>query len=315
MRVSGGVGSTVGGGGGGGIAVADLFSMYTGGGSDGAVTVSNGQTVTLTHDMTYTTLVVQSGGIVESNGWRIYATDSIDVQLGGAIRFVVPATTSPGSVAPTNSGTLGLGSTRSTGSIGAGVGGLSAAGPGSQTTYSFGYGGAGGAGGTTGTGVGGVGAVLSNEEETFAASASPGFRPSAIRRLPWKRLDIAVGEFGYGNTNWRGGAGGGGGSGVDASHKGGAGGNGGGVIFLAAPAISVNGTVRADGASGATSPSATNGGGGGGGGGGLIVTNSLTAVSGTPTFSVAGGAGGAGVGAGTSGASGASGLIINNVWS
>ena len=46
------------------------FNMY-GNFSDGDVTVST--TITLTRDMQYNTLTVGSGGIINTNGYRIFA--------------------------------------------------------------------------------------------------------------------------------------------------------------------------------------------------------------------------------------------------
>lgn len=312
--------------------IPNLFAQYLGDGSDGAVTVTNGQTLNLGKNMSYTTLVVQSGGIIETNGWKIFATSSIDIQAGGTVQTVVPAPTSPGSATATTNNTTNKGwasnwAGQGAGAAQLGVAGLAAAGGNGGNSTNC-YGGRGGFGGGIGAGQGGpssnpiptaqniaaANVAASGQSILYLVGGNTSFSPSST---PWKlQALLGIMQFSVpGSSVLSGGTGGGGGAGVDGSHLGGAGGTGGAVVFLAAPRITINGTCLANGANGATSPSATNGGGGGGGGGGLIVTNSISSVVGTPTYTVAGGTGGSGVGTGNAGATGATGTVINNVWS
>ena len=60
------------------------FGAIFGDGSDGSAVVSG--TTTLTKDMYYTTLTVQNGGVVETDGYRIFCRTSCIVQSGGKIR-------------------------------------------------------------------------------------------------------------------------------------------------------------------------------------------------------------------------------------
>jgi large repetitive protein len=85
--------------------------------------------------------------------------------------------------------------------------------------------------------------------------------------------------------------GGGGGAGNENNANGGAGGRGGGIVYVVAGSVTGAGTVRADGATGASTTGGGRDGPGGGGGGGTIVLVSPT-VAATVAFSANGGAGG-----------------------
>lgn len=113
-----------------------------------------------------------------------------------------------------------------------------------------------------------------------------------------------------------GGGGGGGGGGLNDSDgaDGANGGNGGGVVLLAAPSVTVNGTITADASGGndGVTPNNTYGGGGGGGGGGaggsiiFIASN----INDSSTISASGGLGGSGGRNAGDGGDGSNGNIV-----
>ena len=88
-----------------------------------------------------------------------------------------------------------------------------------------------------------------------------------------------------------GGSGGGGGGGGQSFAGSGGGGGGGAILIAATGAVSVTGTLRADGGAGGSSSGSGSGGGGGGGSGGAIRIIATT-ISGNGTISAAGGAAG-----------------------
>jgi len=261
-----------------------------GDGNDGTVTIST--TVTLTRDMFYDVLTVRSGGVLKTANYRVFCSVSCTVQSGGIIQNdgVSGTVARWGGVAVT-AGTLGAGAngvdapaTNTNGQAGV------------ATTLSFG--GASGAGGAAAsTYTGGAGASATAPGATFG---SPRALPIA---LTMKALSNG------GTSTFTGGAGGG--SGAAKVWNGGGGGSGAGVMVLAAKALTIDGTVRADGGTGGQSNGGglADGGAGGGGGGGCIVLvyNSLTN---TGTLTAKGGAGGAAQGTGNAGVAGSAGTII-----
>lgn len=256
-----------------------------GDGSDGVATVST--TITLTKTMNYTSLTVQSGGVINTGGFGIYANNSVDVQSGGTIQNngVAASGSSAGAAAP--GVRFGNGANGANGSTTTG-------GNGSQATLGAGgTGGAGGAGlnGAGGTG-GGVGTGVSGDTGGYLTI--------------WSR------EFGQGvpGNLYRGGGGGAGGGGNNVT-AGGGGGGGGGWLVIKAPTINVSGTVQANGGAGA------NGGGncgGGGGGGGGVVSLIYLALTGAGTIQAAGGAKGTtGGGSGVNGSDGNAGRVLQRI--
>jgi RHS repeat-associated protein len=106
-----------------------------------------------------------------------------------------------------------------------------------------------------------------------------------------------------------GGGGGGGGDGFTLLKTAGHGGNGGGFVHIIANAITLNGTINANGATGGTSTSNAAGGGGGAGGGIWLDAATISPADPSANLDVAGGAGGGGA-AGANGGAGAPGYTL-----
>lgn len=264
-------------------AIDALMSTFFGNGTDGAQTIAG--TTTLTDDMHATTLVVQAGGVLHTNGFRVFASTSIVVDAGGVIACDgsdggdgtnggAPGTGGAGRVAGTL-GAIGIGAN------GGGVGGNGVAG----TNATSALGGDGGAGGDSAAAqTGGV------EGSAIGITAAQG-RHGSTGNGPIGHVLEAIRGRALDGTQFVGGAPGGGGAGEPISGTGGGSGSPGGYMVLASPSIENNGTVRAeggDGGDGGTAPA----GGGGGGGGGAIARVVRYGVTGSGTWSVAGGAGG-----------------------
>ena len=267
--------------------VDSSFSSVTpnvGDGSDGAVTIS--APTTLTRDMYYTTLVVDSGITLSPANFRIFASTSITNNgtisvIGGNASGATPGT----AVA---AGSFTGGSAGGAGAVNNGTAGTTI------NSYLGGNGGTGGSVPARGNGAAGGGGTVAVTKPRTAPIAIVAIDPGSTIRL------------------FSGGAGGGGGGGDTASISGGGGGGGGGVIFLASPTItnSVTGTISVVGGNGGTGGSIGFGaGGGGGGGGGSVITMSKT-YSNLGSVVVTGGTGGSpGSGGGTAGANGGTGNL------
>jgi parallel beta-helix repeat protein len=274
---------------------ANLF----GDGSDGAVTLDGtttfngwsalaGSVYTMSRDVFCTTLVVNSGVTLKTNGWRVFGTVSI-----------------------ANAGTIS--------SIGgSGSGATAGASPYSTPNCMF-AGNAGGAGGTgagaqggnSGSGLGTGTGSAGGAGTSGAGGTARAFR-SAITSMFRNPSTILAAVTAFANATIQVGGGYGGGSGAgDGTNSGGAAGGGGGVIALLAPVITNTGTISAAGGAGAT-PATGNCGGGAGGGGGLILPYTLTPWA-AGTTSVAGGTQGSGVGTGAAGTAGTAGTVLNVV--
>jgi hypothetical protein len=261
-----------------------------GDGSDGDVTITTG--VTLTRDMFYNNLAVNSPGVLDPAGYKVFVLGTLSgngtIRRNGANGGNAAGTTggTAGSVLAT--GTLGACSAGVAGGNGGTTGG---GGNGTATTGAaalvnsfktgtpFGGGGAGGKGNLSTGGGGG-----------FNASANTGFFvgrtfSSLFRFVP----------LGYSTAMTYpvlpGGIGGGGGGTYYSTSTGGAGGGGGssgGYIFIAAQTVSFSGTIQANGGTGgnaSNSTAAVGGCSGGGGGGGGGSAGTLYCVSNSFTFS------------------------------
>lgn len=255
--------------------VRDPYPDLFGRGSDGAVVVAG--TTTLTRDMHADTIVVQNGGIIHTNGFRVFARTSITTDVGG----VIACDGLPGA-----SGAAGGagGAARAAGTLAATVaGGAGGAAGGSNNgaqgnDQAAGLGGDGGAGGdSTGAGTGGVQGDVTSPTAAQGDPTGTEVLGHVIEAIRGRLLD---------GTLWAGGASGGGGAG-EVLQAGGGGGSPGGAMLLVAPLITNNGTIRALGGNGGVHVGA--GGGGGSGGGGVIVRIIRDALAGTGTWSVAGG--------------------------
>lgn len=283
-----------------GSALSAMALGIFGQGTDGAQVIGAG-TTTLTDDMHATTIVVQNGGILAENGFRIFATTSITVDVGG----IISCDGLPGSNAAAGVGGA-AGASRAAGTTAAtragGAGGNTANNGANATAATTSLGGPGNAGGTSATQSGGTGGTATAPTAAQGRINTGGGRLGHILQAIMARaLDGTLFDGGGGGGGGAGGAGGGGGGG----------GAGGGVLFLAAPTITNNGTIRARGGAGADG--AVNGGGGSGGGGGAIIRLHRHPLAGAGSWSIAGGVGGAGPGTGNDGNPGDDGDIYDYV--
>lgn len=278
--------------------------LHAGDGSDGAVILADqgvapagvtktdntpGATIfSLDRDLFCTTFAVSATVTLRQNGFRILASESVQVD-GTLVNDGLPGMAG-GAGGP--AGTTGGGTAAGADKAGAGNGNAGTAGDPA-------VGGAGGAGGNsdgvpTETG-GAAGAV------TLAASRG------SLRSLPQAALGALFGSAGFAAA--LGGTGGGSG-GASAGSTGGAGGGGAGVGVVVSPEITISatGAVRAVGGDGKAGVGAAAGGGGGGGGGVLLLV--ADKITNAGTTSAAGGAGGAGAGTGIAGTAGSAGSVF-----
>lgn len=307
--------------------VSGIVTSNLGDGSNGSTTISGN--TTLSSDMFYQNLTIQSGVTVNTNGWRIFATGTVQVlgtvannggNGGAGVNGAGSATPGAGGTAsPSTQGfTVGFGVGACTGAGGSGTG---TGGNGSVSSNFLGIGGNGGAGGAgsagsnAGGGSGGTPVLLSSLNNLHDLNRAVSMLANATTST-----QIYVGG---GNCGGGGGGGGGGvGGGNAGGGGGGGGGTGGGVIFIAGNSVIVgaSGVIQANGGNagvgaGNNVGGAGCGGGGGGGGGGLIFilyANTFT-NSGTIQASAGTGAVGGSVNcnsvAGTAGSNGSAGLI------
>lgn len=320
-----------------------------GDGSDGDVTIASG-TTTLTSDMFYNNLTIDSGATIDTAGNRIFVLNTFD--NSGTVGITAPAG---------NNGAAASGSTKGTG------GALQSGVVGSVQGYSDSRGGidgkdgvAGSSNGTNGTNAGTAGALLrfsntlSNNGITGAAGGASGGgetggtggsadTDSNTNNSFFGSLATVTGAFNYPDTHiapgrgWsylgnreHGGAASGGAA-VGGTSGGGGGGAASGasaqIVYIAAKTLTNSGTIKAtggnggNGGTGGTAPAGNAGGGGGGNaghggdGGVLLLVYSVKNDTGslTVTAGSAGsvGTGGAGVGTGSSGANGGAGSSGN----
>lgn len=275
------------------LAQSTTEDQIFGDGIDGLLTFS--VNTTLDRDRYPDILTINSGVVVDTNGYRIVARRGI-VNHGTIRNNGQDAALEVGGVGAT-SGTIGGGGDGATGLLAVGVAAANL-----NTNAAPGYGGAGGAGGSSNGGivVGGAGGAVFGD-------GSARVRP---RRLGSALLggDVDISTAGL-FARFRGGAGGGSGGGL-AAILGAGGGGGGGIVLLCGPFLfnGPTGIVEARGGDGANSLGG-NGGGGGGGGGGVICAIRV-ATRNRGSISVAGGAGGTPTGTGVAGSSGATGRLI-----
>lgn len=306
----------------GAVAAVAFNKLFFGDGSDGAVTIV--ANTTLTRDMYYSSLVVNAGVTLNTNGWRIFCRGDV----GGA--GTIANDGANGSNGGTGNGTQGQGGkaggygTNSpgayysasgyptcvanlSGSNGGNGGGPDGVGQ-SQGNPMIGYGGAAGAGGAGSVGAAGPAGTTSlpaaSKVDYHATSLLFGFATQQVAPMGGNtQISTLVTTL----VPLLGGAsGGGGGFGAAGSGAGAGGGGGGGVVFIAARSLSGTLTIRAKGGDGGNGGNA-NGGGGGGGGGGSAVIISLSNPAAGITYSFPGGAGGLKNGTGVNGVAGSAG--------
>jgi hypothetical protein len=239
-----------------------------------------GTTYTLTDDLVADTVVVDSGVVVLTAGYRIYARTS--VVCNGTIRNNAR-----------NNGTL------ASNALGVTVGGSQGGANGGVTNGAV-------SGNAVGT-LGGVGGTGGNGSAGTGAASSALVEVSRVRNnlvALWTCLSPGIASYKAAGAGNAGGSGAGNGT-----NAGGGSGAGGGIVWIATPSLSGSGTIQATGFAGANAVSTNTGGGGGGGGGAIVVFTNGTST-GSLTLDVSGGAGGNGNGTGTAGTAGSAGPVI-----
>ena len=301
-------------------------------GADGAVTIA-GTTNILTRDMHYTTLTIPAGTSLQTNGWRIYCSVSLDLTNASANSIIFVSGTLTGNAGAT-AGTAGALNSNAnishvlggcTNGYAGGAGGTAAG------TVGGGYAAVTGslflignsAGGAGGLGQSGAGAASGATQTGTIVGYAP--YPGFAIPLYWGGAGTAFSQFAAGIS----GAGGGGGGGDGTAGGGGGGGGAGcGIGFIATAnlnrgASTAAGAINFSGGTGGAGGSAIAGnrGGGGGGGGGsggifTLIAGSLTGSAVTNLIKCNGGNGGQGGAlfgtgvAGGGGVGGKSGLAI-----
>jgi hypothetical protein len=251
-------------------------------------TLTGGNTYTMNRNGNATTLVSNSGITLVTNGWQLFASQSINLS-GPVANGGTSATTSSGAANTVSSG-----------------------------FWTFGLGGAGGNGGTTGVGVAGsTGGVSGGAGAGGTGSGGAGGAAGSSFSSAFGYLEdlagLLSGFFAAGGslTPHRGGAGGGGGAG-SAGGAGGGGGAGGNHVFMSSPSITLNAscTITTTGGNGFAAAGAGNGGGGGGGAGGSVILRFASGnFTNNATITMTGGTGGALAGTGANGSNGTTGVL------
>ena len=325
----------------GSLAIAGLF----GSGVDGDVTITG--TTTLSADMNYNNLTINSGAVLKTNGYAVYVLGTLTTIGTGKIHNNGTAGGNGGNASSGVVGTAGAAGTGGAGATftagkdgGAGVAGV-LEGIGTAegnvgiagTNANPALGGAGGSGGTggkndvSGTQAGGTGGTATSEtvlvkSPSYAGSANlSGTETTANKKATGVGSSSGV-SLSAGAGGGSGGSGdvgqGGGGPYNSASGGSGGGGGGGGVVFIAAKTITNAGTISSNGGNGGDAGTsyfdgggtgvAGSGGGGGGGGGAVILVYETLNNTGSITASAgSGGTYSSFISGGTSGTAGSAG--------
>ncbi|BDC53205.1 hypothetical protein F183_A55200 (plasmid) [Bryobacterales bacterium F-183] len=307
--------------GGGGSSSPD--ALYFGEGDDGDVTCNGAST--LSKDMYYNNLTVQSGCAITAHGYRVFVKGTLDITAAPAGWLIVSGANGNNASGATG-GTVGTGATsnaiagvsvgsRVQGTVGAnGVTGVGA--QAANNANGFGNnGGSSGAGGAGGTGSSGAGGA---SRAAFAISGPRlvfSFQPQLLTMQTATLAHLQGGSGAPGGSS-------GAGDGTTAGGGGGGGASGGGVIWLSARTISRGGSTAANGIQagggnggngGARTTGNVGGGGGGAGAGGGYVLIYYWALSGSTATDLidasggTGGNGGSGFGTGAAGNGGGGG--------
>lgn len=273
-----------------------------GNGAAGAIVVAGG-TTTLGEDLYATDLTVAADGILETNGYRVFANGILTND--GVIRH--------------NGGDGGDGS--EAGGLGVGGAGGAGAAPGSvggdQLTGSAGVG-AGGGNGTNGpdavVSLGGNGGAAGGDSVAFAGGSggiatAPAPNDGGYQH-PTGMLGVLASRAAGGLLWVAGGAAGASAASAANPAASGGGGGPGGVVVVAARWIQNNGVISAfGGAAGASyTPGPAVGGSGGGGGGAIFLVRRR--ISGVGSLLVSGGAGAPGLSGGFDGSAGVGGTVV-----
>lgn len=275
-----------------------------GDGSDGDVTItSKGGEISLSRDMYYQNLTMGSGGVLNTNGFRVFVRDTLTMSSTGHIHRDGNAGESNGD----NPATQAAGTTQACAPGGFGGWSALASDGNGQSAGGISPGGMGGGGEQGGDGnaawLPGDGGVSTNQAV------------AGLQTIPSYYIGITRGTAVINITVKIGGGGGGGGAASDADDSvAPSGGNGGGVVIVCARTLDITSGALISargGAGGDSSGNDTGGGGGGGGGCVLLITDSDYAdFSSTLTISAAEGAGGAPTGSGTAGFDGTEGFVF-----
>lgn len=264
----------------------------------------------LTRDIYPTTIQIDAGVLVHTNGFRIMGTGhaTVNGDVGSPGGAGANATSGAGGAGGAGTSAQVLAGRNAGGNGGSAAGGNSAQAPrdflsgvntgGASPGATAGQNGSGlGRGGGGGGSNGGVTSGFSGGTVTNAAAAE-GSIDNLIQAISARQITTPSNRY----TPGTGGGGGANGGGVK---FGGGGGGSGGVVVFTAKSFSGSGTVRAQGGAGGLG----NGGGGSGGGGagGIIVLVNCT--GGYPTTDVSGGAGGAATSSGGAGGNGGAGIV------
>jgi hypothetical protein len=262
-------------------------------GTDSGVgcTVSSG-TTSLSRDIFCSTLTVDSGASLNTNGFRVFADIAI---VNGDAGMVGNAASSGTGGGATSAGSLGTGTA-------GGNGGTSGSGSGTTGTNQAVtvYGNLGGEGGNGGNTNGTDGSVSGGINSLAAGYGGARFSPASI-------YGYVVGVSGVATV--AGGTGGGGGAWDAGADSGGGSGGGCGVVMISARSLQGSGLIECKGGAGAAA-TATDAGGGGGGGGGVIFLNVGDYTLWSGSTSVAGGVAGAEAGTGDAGDAGDAGDVV-----
>lgn len=276
-----------------------------GDGSDGTATCDgstpvtgmtlSGGNYTLTRDVFFAALTINSGVIVKPAGFRLFVQGTLTNNGTISNNGNAGAAAGTGGAAIANTGTIGA---------------VNYAAGGASTTSGGAAGGSAAGGALGGTGGKGGASLAEGGGANGGNAAAPPAAYGSIRSVPTAVLGMLLGVGISLNPN--GGAGGGAGYG-DGSTAGGGGGGGGGAVVVVAQVISgTTGAIQARGGAGG-SPTTGNGGSGAGGGGGWVVVIS-SSVAGAAvvgqTIDAQGGTGGAAHGTGSLGGNGSAGTVI-----
>ncbi len=298
-----------------------------GDGSDGDVTISS--TTTLTEDMYYNNLTVNSGVALNTGGYRIYVKDTLTVN--GVMRNNGSDGGDGGNGGGTSGGSGGTGGSGGAGGSlpaapdggNGGVGGYDSGGngdngsPGSSgidKDPSLGSSGvAGGSGGNTGTSSGGAGGSggTATSENLDIAYLVPHIQAGSETNGKFIFVPFGSVSGAYLSPSASSGGGGGGAAQPGAAQYTGGGGGGaggsGGIVLIVAKNITGSGNIEAKGGNGGNGGNGHNDGGGGGGGaggaGGVVILVYKDISGFTGSVDVSGGTGGSG-GAGDIGSNG-----------
>jgi hypothetical protein len=315
---------------------AVIDQMLFGTGQDGTATISSGTTTLLT-DMYYSNLTINGTGKLNTNGWRVFVSGTLDISAAGA--EAISDFNQPNAD--------GLNSSPASPSGGGGSTGVP-----NQTCWGACNGTGGGAGGASTVTTGSQAAAQANAANALGGQAGAGGKGGAgaatpadaggiarnpntyVQTLDWNilsttftvHLGTSAALFGGGGSAP--GGSGGGGDGTNSGSGGGGGGGGGGQIFIAARTIARSVSTAAaaitargrNGGNGGTRTAGNVGAGGGGGGGGggwlYVIYRFLTGSTATNALDASGGNGGnggnargTGLSGGDGGSSGAGGRI------